>query len=392
MSLKLKPHYDLVISGGGPVGLSLALGAARLGLEVLVAEKTPVKEVPAPSFDGRMLALNLSSMRLFAQIGLEDVLRPFLTPIEHVHVSQQRFMGVTTLHAEAMGLSALGYSVLGQALGKVLAEAVSRQARITLLQPAALTAFEQQAEHVKIKLHTERGELDTAAALLVGADGTHSVVRQQLGWAVEKKDYGSVAILAQVESYLPHRHWAYERFTHDGPVALLPYKTHHHKAVMVVPAEKQPELMALDDSAYLRAFTQRMGARFGGFKAAGARLVYPLQAFYVDKVAQGRVALMGNASHTQHPVAAQGLNLGLRDVADYLSFLAQEQRAPCEWLAEYEQKRQRDHRAVMGMTDSLIDLFQVPQPLAGHLRGMGLIGLELLPMLKRRVAQFGMEG
>lgn len=389
MTQALKPHYDLLISGGGPVGLTLALGASQLGLEVLVVEKSVETHTPAPSFDGRMLALNKSSMQLFEQVELYPRLAPKLTPIQHVHVSQQGYLGVTTLHAEEQGVEALGYSVLGRDLGEALASAVQQHGRITLLRPAEISAFTQDDTQVSVHI----GEQTVSTALLVGADGTASTVRQQLGWPLEAKAYGSYAILAQVETYLPHENWAYERFTVEGPVALLPHQTHHHKAVMVVPAEQKEDILALSDQAYLAAFTDKMGPRCGGFKAASPRLAYPLQEAYVPRVAEGRVAIMGNASHTQHPVAAQGLNLGLRDVADYLAYLKQPQALSMPtWLQGYEVKRQRDHQAVMGMTDSLIALFQLPQPLAGHLRGVGLMGLELLPRLKRRLARFGMEG
>ncbi|HID00143.1 MAG TPA: ubiquinone biosynthesis protein [Piscirickettsiaceae bacterium] len=384
---------DLMICGGGPVGLTLALGAARLGLQVALIERSAPLEPAAEqgSFDGRMLALNLGSQQLLSALGIWSVLAPKTTAIEHVHVSQQGHLGVVTLHADQLGVPALGYSVLGRDLGQVLQQLVQAESRIQVFQPARLSAFEQDDQGVAALIHTETGEQRLRGRLLVGADGTQSTVRSLLGWPLQEKDYHSYAILAQVETWYPHKGWSFERFTAEGPVALLPFGTHQHKAVYVCPATQLDRLMALDDASWLAAFTRKMGPRFGGFRATSPRLAYPLKEAYVPRVATGRVALLGNASHTQHPVAAQGLNLGLRDVADYLAGLetAQALDQP-DWLEAFEAKRQADHQAVMGMTDSLVSLFQLPQPLAGHLRGLGLMALEVMPRLKRRLAHFSM--
>ena len=392
MSGQRVEQCDLLIAGGGPVGLVLGIGAARAGLSVVVAEGSdPRQREIQTSFDGRMLALSLGSRQLMEEIGIWEALAPISTAIHHVHVSQRGHLGVTRLHAAELGVPALGYSVLGRELGEVLMALAQSQPGLQLLQPARVETFEQQAEAVTVRVSGEAGEHRIRARLLVGADGTRSTVRQRLGWPVQEKDYGSHAILAQVESWLPHEGWSFERFTPEGPVALLPWKTHHHKAVYVCPDDQLERLMALDDDAWLAAFTERMGPRFGGFRATSPRVAYPLKAVYVPRVAEGRVALLGNASHTQHPVAAQGLNLGLRDVQDYLAALRQPHALnDPAWLVDYERQRQRDHRRVMGMTDSLINLFQLPQPVTGHLRGLGLLAVEMLPGLKRRIARQGM--
>lgn len=384
---------DLIISGGGPVGLTLALGAARLGLQVALIERTPpLKQAGEQgSFDGRMLALNLGSQQLLQSLGIWSVLAPKTTAIEHVHVSQRGYLGVTTLHADQLGVSALGYSVLGRDLGQVLQQLVQAESHIQVFQPAHLIVFEQGDQGVEAVIQSETGKQRLYGRLLVGADGTQSTVRRLLGWPLQEKDYGSHAILAQVESWHPHKGWSFERFTPEGPVALLPFGARQHKAVYVCPNAQLDRLMALDDAGWLAAFTRKMGPRCGGFRATSPRLAYPLKEAYVPRVAEARVALLGNASHTQHPVAAQGLNLGLRDVADYLAGLATPQAlGQPDWLEAFEAKRKADHQAVMGMTDSLVTLFQLPQPLAGHLRGLGLMALEVMPRLKRRLAHFSM--
>lgn len=383
-------RHDLIISGGGPVGLTLALGAARLGRSVLVLEQAPPQQ-GGGSFDGRMLALNRASRAVLERVGAWDALIPQLTAIEHVHVSQRGHFGVMTFHAAEQGVDALGWSVPGRALGLTLRRLAQETPGITLRQPARLEDFRLTAEGVDVRFHAGEAEEQAFGRLLVGADGTRSRVREVLGWPLEEKDYGAWAVIAQVETYHAHEGWAFERFTPDGPVALLPWRTRHHKAVMVVPDGEIDRIMALDDREWLAAFEEKMGPRFGGFATTSPRLRYPLRETYVQRVAEDRVVLLGNASHTQHPVAAQGLNLGLRDVADYLDGLAQDEAlADPAWLGDYERRRQQDHRAVMGATDSLIALFQLPQPLAGHLRGAGLLGLQLAAPLKRRMAGFFM--
>jgi len=378
---------DLVIVGGGPVGLALAIGARRQGISVVVIERSAPLRQEGTAFDGRMLALNLASRQLFERIGIWEALAPSVTPIEHVHVSQQNHFGITLMHADELGVPALGYSVLGVDLGETL-WSEARQAGVRILRPAQMVEMVVDERAVRVRL--EDGSV-IQGLLLAGADGTRSRVREAMGWPLHEKDYGAHAVLAQVKSRLPHCGWSFERFTPEGPVALLPHRTHHHKAVYVCPNERLEPLMALDDTGWLEAFSRRMGPRLGGFDAVSPRVAYPLKEAYVPRVAEGRVALLGNASHTQHPVAAQGLNLGLRDVADYLDALAEREAwGKRAWAQAYEMKRQTDHQAVMGMTDSLVNVFQCRLPGAAQLRSAGLVATQLIPVLKKKLARFSM--
>ncbi|SIN84900.1 2-octaprenyl-6-methoxyphenol hydroxylase /2-octaprenyl-3-methyl-6-methoxy-1,4-benzoquinol hydroxylase [Sulfurivirga caldicuralii] len=384
---ELARSADLIVVGGGPVGLALAIGARRQGVKTLLVERSAPAQSEGTSFDGRMLALNLASQQLLERIGIWDELAPLATPIRHVHVSQQGHFGLTLMHAEEMGVPALGYSVLGVDLGRVL-WAEAERAGVQVLRPAQVVDVALEETRVGVQL---QDGTSIESVLLAGADGTHSRVREAMGWPLQEKDYGAHAVLAQVKTRQPHHGWSYERFTPDGPVALLPHRTHHHKAVYVCPDEQLDAVMALDDRDWLEAFAARIGPRLGGFDEVGPRLAYPLKEVYVPRVAEGRVALLGNASHTQHPVAAQGLNLGLRDVADYLDALQQRDAwGTAVWAQAYETKRQADHQAVMRMTDSLVTIFQCRLPGAGHLRGAGLVATQLMPGLKRRLARFSM--
>lgn len=390
-------YCDAFISGGGPVGLMLALGLARKGFEVVLAEAYEPSETQQQkqgSFDGRVLALSHGSRQALEKLQLWESLKPFITDIEHVHVSQKGYLGVTKLHAQEVGVPALGYSIQSSDLGQVLWQTVRKQANLHLLCPAKLTGFTEEAEEVLAEVVTESGEtLQVQAKLMVGADGTDSKVRRILNLDIEQKSYHAFGVIAQIETEQAPCGWSYERFTEEGPVALLPMKGHFHKAVLVCPEDQVESVMALNDAAFIELFASKMGERLGAFTQVSPRVCYPLKETYVPQMQSGRAVLMGNASHTQHPVAAQGLNLGIRDVDDFLEGLEPQQDLGAEaYLQAYAQRRKSDHERVMGLTDSLIQVFQHSSPVVGHLRGIGLMAMQALPGLKRRFARFAMGG
>lgn len=384
---------DVLIVGGGPVGLCLALGLAQKQARVTLLEAVEPVEGAANSFDGRVLALSEGSRIILENLGVWQDLRPYLTDILHVHVSQKGYLGLTLMHADDMAVPALGYSIRASDLGQVLWQKVRATPAIKVLCPARLVDFSQDALGVLAKLSFKGEEQIHSARLIVGADGTDSQVRKTLGLPLQSKDYQAWAILAQVETEKPHQNWAFERFTQQGPVALLPLNTHSHKLVYVASQQDYQALLALTDAQFIQAFAAKMGERFGAYTRISPRVAYPLKETYVEHVVVERAVLMGNASHTQHPVAAQGLNLGLRDVSEFLfgwddlALLDETVR-----LNQYEQQRQRDHRKVMSLTDGLTQVFQHPSPLVGHACGLAMIGLQWMPKLKKRLAKFSMQG
>jgi 2-octaprenyl-6-methoxyphenol hydroxylase len=384
---------DVLIVGGGPVGLCLALGLAQKQARVTLLEAVEPVEGAANSFDGRVLALSEGSRIILENLGVWQDLRPYLTDILHVHVSQKGYLGLTLMHAEEMAVPALGYSIRASDLGRVLWGKVRATSSIKVLCPARLVNFSQDVSGVQAEVSVQGTQQTHSARLIIGADGTDSQVRKTLGLPLQSKDYQAWAILAQVETEKSHQNWAFERFTEQGPVALLPLNSHSHKLVYVASQQDYQGLLTLTDAQFIQAFAAKMGERFGAYTSISSRLAYPLKETYVERVVVERAVLMGNASHTQHPVAAQGLNLGLRDVSEFLF----------DWddvallddlfrLARYEQQRQKDHRKVMGLTDSLTQIFQHPSPLVGHARGLAMMGLQLMPRLKQRLAKFSMQG
>lgn len=387
---------DVFIAGGGPVGLMLALGLAQKGFKVAMAEPVPLSNAPEQarnSFDGRVLALSYGSRKILETLGVWEALSVFVTPIKHVHVSQKGYLGLTLLHADEAGVPALGYSVQSSDLGKVLWQAAQGFANIHMLCPARLVDFSQDTRQVVAKVQTVENEVTVQSRLIVGADGTDSQVRKVLGLEMEQKSYHAYGVIAQIATREHPQGWSFERFTEDGPVALLPMQGHSHKAVLVCPEEQLDSVMALDDAAFMDLFAAKMGERLGGFCEVSPRVAYPLKETYVPQMSQGRALLMGNASHTQHPVAAQGLNLGIRDIGEFLQGLdAGQDPGEINYLQTYASARAEDHEKVMGLTDSLIQVFQHHSPIVGHLRGLGLMALQAMPGLKRRFARFAMGG
>ena len=391
---------DVAISGGGPVGLMLALGLAQQGFQIVLAEAfVPSADAPN-SFDGRVLALSHGSMLILKKLNIWNDLVEYITEIHHVHVSQKGYLGLTKLHAEEVDVPALGYSIQSSDLGGVLWQHVQKNQQIQVLCPGRLVTFEEQDSVIQAEIAVsseDRGvpakSYQVEAKLIVGADGTDSRVRKILGLPIEEKSYQAFGVIAQIETEMHPQGWSFERFTEKGPVALLPMKGHFHKAVMVCPEDEIEAVKALNDAEYIALFASKMGERLGRFLQVSPRVIYPLKESYVPQMSKGRALLMGNASHTQHPVAAQGLNLGIRDIEVFLemSSLTDDIGAP-EFLTEYTNARKPDHEKVMGMTDSLIDIFQHQSPVVGHLRGIGLMAMQAMPSLKRRFSRFAMGG
>ncbi len=390
----------VVISGGGPVGLMLALGLAQQAFKVVLAEAfVPNKDAPN-SFDGRVLALSHGSMQVLKKLNIWNDLVEHLTEIHHVHVSQKGYLGLTKLHAEEVDVPALGYSIQSSDLGKVLWQHVQKNQQIQVLCPARLVTFKEQGSVIQAEIAVDSesagfsGEsYQVEAKLIVGADGTVSQVRKILDLPIEEKSYQAFGVIAQIETEMHPQGWSFERFTEKGPVALLPMKGHFHKAVMVCPEDEIEMVKALNDAEYIALFSSKMGERLGRFIQVSPRVIYPLKETYVPQMSKGRALLMGNASHTQHPVAAQGLNLGIRDIEVFLEMtsLTDDIGSP-EFLTEYAIARKPDHEKVMGMTDGLIDIFQHQSPVVGHLRGIGLMAMQAMPTLKKRFSRFAMGG
>ncbi len=376
---------DVAIVGGGLVGTSLAVGLAPGRRRVALIEAAPPQQM-APRWDERCIALNHASQRIFAALGVWDALAAAAAPILATHISEQGRFGVARFAAADAGLDALGYNLPLRAIGQTLWARMLALGSTQLECPAKLEALRPGSDSIELLLH---GGTRLRTRLLIAADGAGSGVRELLQIGSERRDYEQSAIVTAVRMSRPHRGCAYERFTPDGPIALLPKGAEAALCSLVwtTPAAAVEARLACSDAAFMDQAAQAFGERLGRFLQLGSRQAYPLARVISDRLQAPRVLFIGNAAQALHPVAAQGFNLGLRDVAAVIAMLS-EAGTDCgvaEWLRDYESARSSDRARVADFTDQLVRLFSNRVPGLRGLRHWGLLALDLAPPLKQAV-------
>ncbi len=389
-------EYDILIVGGGMVGASLACALSGTPYRIAVVEARPFGAPGQPSYDERTTALAWGSRRILEGLGLWGALAESATPIRAIHVSQRGRFGATRLYAREEGVEALGYVVANRELGRVLYGHLSGLDHVTLIAPAEVRDLQIGSGELTLSLvRNGAAERGLRAALVVAADGRDSVVRQRAGIAVQVRDYGQVAVVANVTPSRPHHDTAYERFTDTGPMALLPMAQGRCALVWTQDRERADEYLALSEEAFLAALQERFGWRLGRFGRLGARAAYPLSLVRASQVVARRLALLGNAAHSVHPVAGQGFNLALRDVAALAEILYDCARTGADpgamaVLDRYARWRSRDLERTVAFTDTLARVFASPMPLLGHLLGLGLVALDVCPPARHLLARLSM--
>jgi len=385
-------EYDLVIIGGGLVGGSLACALSGTGLRIALVEAVRPSAEGQPSYDERVIALSWGSWRILEAIGLWPDIAPEAEPIRRVHVSDRGGCGFTRLDSDDIGVEALGHVVPARAIGVAIHAALREAPDIELLCPARLLEHRVAADRVDLGVQCEGQRLQLRAALLVAADGGDSTVRKRLALNVRDERYDQDAVITTVSPDRPQSGVAFERFTDTGPLALLPMTGGRYSVVWTCSPDQTGELLALPDAAFLARLQQRFGYRLGGFRQAAPRRAYPLKLVLTRNPVQPRVVLIGNAAHTLHPVAGQGFNLGLRDVAALAEVVAQSARAGADpggpaALSDYQRWRGRDQSGTATLTDLLARLFVSRWPPLGVARGTAMLGLDLIPPLRRLLAR-----
>jgi 2-octaprenyl-6-methoxyphenol hydroxylase len=401
----MSSYRDIVIAGGGMVGVSLALQLAHSlprETSILLVEGFPFPQpLPGhrpeyhPAFDARSTALSYSTKLIYERLGIWQDLQQWLCPITSIHVSSRGHFGSTLMQAGDHGWPALGYVVENAWLGNALIQALYRQGRVEVRSPCRLVDASPRGEGVVLTL--DEGET-IDAALLVVADGASSGLRERLGVTVSEKPYGQHAMVANVASREPHQGCAFERFTAEGPVAMLPLlgvtgAANRSALVWTVSPEEGEQLLSCPDMEFLQVLQGRFGYRLGRLEQVGERHSYPLSLVQSDEQVRQGVVVMGNAAHALHPVAGQGYNLALRDVAELSKALVGAIAAgvPCGDLAHlqrYQQRQQADQLRTIEMSDRLPSLFMVADPLVGLARDLALSGLDIFPALKRGFAHY----
>ena len=379
---------DIIIVGGGMVGASLAAAVAPLGFSVIVVEAWPPASSAQPSYDDRATAVANGSQRIFEAMGCWEALRAEATPIRRIHVSDRGRFGFTRINAADHDLDALGYVIENRVIGPVLWQQIAACDNVDTLCPARVSGIEIHGEYAEVELSGEDGSSQTLrAALVVAADGAQSPLRRMAGIDSETHDYGQCAVIANVSTSQPHENEAFERFTDHGPLAMLPMSSQRCSLVWTMAPEAAEQLLGNSDDAFLAGLQQAFGFRLGRIQRVGKRHAYPLRLVRALAQSAPRLILVGNAAHSLHPVAGQGFNLGLRDVAVLAELLAGTRGNDIDPGGDdlrdaYAQWRAQDHARVIRLTDSLVRLFTNPLLPVKAVRALGLLGLDLLPVAK----------
>ena len=397
------PEFDIVIAGGGMTGAMLAqvllsqLPKLKLAIVELSAEPQPISssaqpQAPAVSFDSRSIALSAASVELLAQWGLWPELRADACPIRQIVVSDRGHFGKTRLDASEFNRQSLGQVLEIEWLGALLYPKLAKfttQGRLHWFRPDRIVQLEQQQDVNQLLLQSGR---QLQCRLLVVAEGGDSPTRQLAGLPFQTLDYQQSAVIANIGLSQAHQFTAFERFTADGPIALLPLSRQRYSLVWTSTAAQTAELMTLSDPDFLALLQQEFGYRAGVFQSVGQRQRYPLLLKFSEQGAAARLLLCGNSLHNLHPIAGQGFNLALRDIAAISQLVAMSAQDPGRYAVTraYQQLRQPDVQQVIRFTDGLVRLFSNQSRLLALGRNLGLSALMACPMLKTSFARQSM--
>ncbi|EHZ2780263.1 2-octaprenyl-6-methoxyphenyl hydroxylase [Vibrio parahaemolyticus] len=352
-------QYDVVIAGGAMAGATLALAIEHLSqgaLRVAVVEPFKAQSDQHPGFDSRSIALSYGTVNLLRHLELWSAIEPFSTPIEHIHVSDRSHAGMTDITKHDVGVEALGYVVELADVGRVYQELLTHSTAIDLYCPDSAKHITRTQENVTIELAS--GEL-LNAKLLVAADGAVSQCCQQIGLELSEHDFDQVAVIANIVTQEPHQGRAFERFTENGPVALLPMSDNRMSLVWCLRPDEAQVVMELSESEFLERLQQDFGWRLGAMKKVGLRASYPLLLRHRKQNISHRFAIVGNAAQTLHPIAGQGFNLGIRDVVSLAEELVKQSEdvGRYQGLMRFSQRREADRNETIWLTSSLVHVF-----------------------------------
>ena len=413
----LLASYDIVIAGGGMVGASLALllsHHSKEQLKLLVVESFPLPSSSAdknpagqqaampnysPSFDARSTALSYGSRLIFEPLGLWPLLANHIAEIKTIHVSERGRFGSATMDCDDVAWPALGYVVENAWLGKVLLAALEKSAHVDFCSPASVKFISPRRQGVELMIESATGSQQISAQLAVVADGANSQLREQLGIDVSVSDYRQTALIANVSFRQAHQGCAFERFTDQGPMALLPLADSEQgnprsALVWSLPKDQAQQLKTCSEEAFLQQLQARFGHRLGEFIRVGERFTYPLKLIEAQEQVRSGIVVMGNAAHSLHPVAGQGFNLALRDCARLAGLLVdantqQQSLGGLALLQQYMLQQQRDQQKTIGFSDRLPSLFSHSQWAVSIVRRLGLSALDIVPAAKAQFVRHG---
>jgi 2-octaprenyl-6-methoxyphenol hydroxylase len=387
-------HTDILIVGGGLVGASLALALEAAGRNATLLEATPprvAKDEQAGSDDDRNLVLARASVNALRNLGVWPQLEMVAGMIRRVEVSRAGEFGRLRMSADDAGVDALGRVVPGRVLGAALQRQLGVCTHVQRLAPAKLVSLAPAGAGWRARVAVADGERDIEARLVVGADGSDSLVRAQLGIGAQEHDYRQSLFVCTLACERDMPDCAFERFTDDGPVALLPLPSQRRGLVLTVSADRRDEVAAMGDASFVALAQQRFGWKLGRLSQPGRRFPHPIRRVLADALTAPRAVLVGNAAQTVHPIGAQGFNLGLRDALTLAELIAgaDDPGAPV-LLSEYAARRAADRDGVLAFSHGLVALGCLAQPALAPLRSLALLALDGVPPLRHAIARRGM--
>lgn len=376
--------YDLVIIGGGMVGLSLAATFADTALSVAVIEPSLPQQTKQPSFDQRSIALSISSQRFFETLGMWPKFQKCIQSVSKLHISREGGFGHAQLDAYDYGLKAFGHIVGAQDLGQILSEYLSDKNNIQVLRPASFKSIRLSEDQIDIELNQKLQTI--SSRVFVAADGTFSNVKSQLGIKSDIQDYNQAMVVANVSFSEPNPEMAFERFRESGALALLPIDTQSYCILMTVSEKSVQSITKLNDADFCQQIYHQFGYRLGCVTNISKRVSYPIKQVLARSLVKNNCVLVGNAAHQLHPIAAQGLNLSIRDLAllaeklcDYFDGKSGNELEAV--LKQYQEKRRLGLDNTANFIHSITNLFEVKSDSIKHGIHAGLIGIDILPKL-----------
>ncbi|MFQ6574821.1 2-octaprenyl-6-methoxyphenyl hydroxylase [Pseudomonas sp. UM16] len=385
-------RVNLAIIGGGLVGASLALalqaGAKARGWKILLIEPFAPGDTYQPSYDARSSALSFGTRQIYERLGLWQPISRRAEPIRQIQVSDRGRFGATRLDALEEGVPALGYVVENAWLGQCLWQGLDAEV-VSWRCPAEVTAMQALEDGYRLTLNDDT-EVECDLAVL--ADGGRSGLREQLGIHVSSRPYHQSALIANITPSEAHCGQAFERFTDEGPMALLPLPENRCALVWTRAGMDAKRLAEMDERSFLSELQSVFGYRLGALRQVGARHLYPLSLIEAQEQVRAHLVVLGNAAHSLHPIAGQGFNLSLRDVQALAEGLLAGPAVPGDFatLQAYRERQRLDQELTVGFSDRVTRLFGSAQPLIATGRNLGLLGLDLVPPAKRWFARQAM--
>jgi 2-octaprenyl-6-methoxyphenol hydroxylase len=381
-------RYDLVIVGGGLVGAGLAVALRNSHLRIALIDA----RMPSNN-DARLFALNHSSCQFLQNLDIWSALIEHAAPIHAVHVSRKGKFGAVRLKREDASLSSLGHVVPAKYIEAALNEQLSSLAELTLYRPATLKSIQQLNDYVELTVETGTGTEILEASLVIGADGTQSTVRTLLNIATISHDYQQSALVVKTQLSRSHYQIAYERFVNDGAIAMLPLPNNECATIWTADNATIDNLMKLSETDFIQALQTAFGYRLGKLQNISERFRYPLKMLRANKMYAGRVLLLGNAAHTLHPIAAQGFNLAIYEVAALIDFLSSKTIVDEVQLSAFAEKMQQQSTSI-DISHRLTALFSSQFPGMNIVTQLGMQGFDVAIPLKQRLMTklMGKEG